>query len=327
MDDLTAVFIRHRGVALRRELLSAGYTPDDLGRSLRSGNIVRIRHGAYARRVLWDGLDEAGRHLLRARAELASLHAPATLSHVSAAIALGLPVWGVEPEHVHVMRPLRSQSRHEGDVVHHNGQLPHEHVVEADGLRVTRPDCTVVDLARLGGFEPGVVAADAALHRGLVTPAALLTRANDLADWPGSRVVGRVVAFADSRSESAGESRTRVLFRVEGLPPPRLQVEIWQDGRLLGRGDFLDEESMTIVEFDGRMKYRLGESTDPRSLEDVLWAEKRREDDIRSLGYGFARVTWPDLDRPHRTASRLRTTFTRGRAARGPWLPGRGEPA
>jgi hypothetical protein len=124
-----------------------------------------------------------------------------------------------------------------------------------------------------------------------------------------------------------GESRTRVMFHVEGLPAPRLQVEIWQEGRLLGRVDMLDEKSMTVVEFDGRMKYRLGDSTDPRTLEAVLWAEKRREDDIRALGYGFARVTWPDLDSPRRTATRLRTIFATGGAARGLWYPGRQDPA
>jgi hypothetical protein len=234
---------------------------------------------------------------------------------------------GVDLKAVHVTRPLRGQSRHEGDVVHHNGRLPDEQIVHVDGLRVTRADRAVLDVARLAGFEPGVVTADAALHRGLVAPSELSTLAVELADWPGGRVVRRVVRFADRLSESVGESRTRVLFRVEGLPPPRLQVEIWTDGRLLGRVDLLDEESMTVVEFDGRMKYRLNGAKDPRSLEEVLWAEKRREDDIRARGYGFARVAWHDLDQPGRTASRLRATFSQRRSARGLWLPARGKPA
>lgn len=47
---------------------------------------------------------------------------------------------------------------------------------------------------------------------------------------------------------------------------------------------------MTVIEFDGREKYRLAGSTDPRVLEQVLWSETRREDAIRALGCGFARV-------------------------------------
>ena len=311
MDDRSAAFVRGNGVALRRDLLSAGYTDDELYRLLRTGHIVRVRRGAYAERRLWQGLDDEGRHLLRARAVLASVKAPATLSHVSAAVALGLPVWNVPLDEVHVTRPGRSQSRHEADVVHHNGVLPPDQVVELSGLRVTRPDRTVVDLVRMAGFESGVATADAALHRGLVTADGLLELANAMADWPGSRVVGRVVSFANGLSESVGESRTRVLMHRQGLPAPELQVEIRDHGRLVARVDLLDRRSLTVIEFDGQIKYRLEGSSDPRALEEILWSEKRREDDIRALGYGFARVVWTDLDRPDATAARLRATFSR----------------
>lgn len=321
MDDRSAVFIRGHGVALRRDLLAAGYVNDDIRRLLRKGQLVRVRRGAYAERALWQSLDDVGRHLLKARAVVASLRPPARLSHASAAIALGLPVWGVPLDKVHVTRPGRSQSRHEGDVVHHNGVLPAEQIAESAGLPVTSADRTVLDLARLAGFEPGVVAADAALHQGLVTAEGLLALANDLASWPGSRVVGRVVSFSDGRSESVGESRARVLMYLQGLPAPELQVEIRDRGRLVARVDFLDEESMTVIEFDGRIKYRLGESDDPRVLENVLWSEKRREDDVRALGYGFARVTWSDLDHPARTAARLRTAMSFERDPSGLWRP------
>lgn len=326
MDDRSAPFARGHGVALRRDLLSAGYTDEELQRLLRTGHLVRVRRGAYAERDLWQSLDEPARHLLRARAVLASLKPPATLSHVTAAVALDLPVWGVPLDIVHVTRPGRSQSRHEADVVHHNGHLPADQVIEVAGMQVTTPGRTVVDLARMAGFESGVVTADAALHRDLVTADGLLEQANALADWPGSRVVGRVVSFADGLAESVGESRTRVLMHRGGLRAPALQVEIWDGARLVARVDMLDEESMTVIEFDGRVKYRLPDSSDPTDLERVLWAEKRREDAIRALGYRIARVVWADLERPDATVARLKTTFSR-RAGSGLWIPDRRRPA
>ena len=56
-----------------------------------------------------------------------------------------------------------------------------------------------------------------------------------------------------------------------------------------------------IVEFDGRVKYsRREDEVDPygdyRDPREVLWAEKRREDTLRRLGYEVVRVTWQNLD-------------------------------
>lgn len=311
MDGRPSPFVARGGVALRRDLLAAGYGADEVRLLLRRGTWVRVRHGAYAEAAVWHALDLVGKHLLRCRAVLASLHPSAALSHVSAAVALGLPVWGISLDEVHVTRP-DGHARHEAGIVHHRGALPAEQVLTLNGLRVTRADRTVLDVARLGGFEPGVVTADAALHAGLVTPQQLLDLSLAQQDWPEARVVSRVVDFADARSETVGESRTRVLLHTQGLPAPSLQVEIWGRGRLLGRVDFLLEEYRTVIEFDGRVKYRLPEGGDRRELEAVLWAEKRREDDIRGEGYEFSRVVWVDLDHPASTGERLRATMARG---------------
>jgi hypothetical protein len=306
MDPALTPFLAPGGVALRREMLAAGLQPDEIGIHLRRGSLVRVRHGAYTDADSWLRSDAAARHLLRSRAVLASLKPLSVLSHTSAAIAWGLPVWGVDLEPVHVTRPGRPQSRRQAGVVHHHAALPDDQVVEVDGLLVTRPDRTVADMARLAGFEPGVVTADAALHRGLTAPEQLRVMVIAMQDWPGSRVCSRVVAFADGRSESVGESRTRVLFLRQKLPAPKLQVEIWSGPRLLGRVDFLLEESRTVVEFDGRLKYRLDDASSAEEAQKILWEEKRREDDIRGEGYGFSRVVWTDLDRQAATAARIR---------------------
>jgi hypothetical protein len=56
------------------------------------------------------------------------------------------------------------------------------------------------------------------------------------------------------------------------------------------------DDAAVAVEFDGQIKY-----TDPwrgRSPEQVLWEEKRREDDLRALDIGIVRVAESDLGRP-----------------------------
>jgi hypothetical protein len=311
-----APFQAKGGVWLRRQALEAGFSDDEIRAHLRAGVWRRIRRGAYADAVVWDSLDAAGRHVLRCRAVVASLDPPVVLSHWSAAVALGLPVWAVDLNLVHVTRPgPHSRARREAGVVHHVAHLDADEVVIADGLRVTRADRTVVDVARAAGFEPGVVTADAALHRRLTTPDALLARAIALQDWPGGRVCGRVVAFADGTSESVGESRTRVLFRTHGLPTPELQVEIRDGGALVARVDFLLDDCL-VGEFDGRVKYRL-DGLVGGQLEDVLWMEKRRQDRIVGLGYEVERAVWGDLDRPAATARRFWAALERARARRG----------
>jgi hypothetical protein len=128
-----------------------------------------------------------------------------------------------------------------------------------------------------------------------VTPDGLLALHAAMLDWPGSRAAGRVLAFADGRAETPGESRGRVFCHAHGLPEPELQVEIRDvDGRLVGRVDFLFRRQRTIGEFDGRVKYRAGEGT--LTPEETVYREKLREDALRALGFEIVRFTWSDLD-------------------------------
>jgi hypothetical protein len=78
-----------------------------------------------------------------------------------------------------------------------------------------------------------------------------------------------------------------------GLPSPELQVEIRTGGRLIAVVDAWFDDAAVAVEFDGRIKY-----TDPwrdRSPGQVLWDEKRREDELRALDIGVVRIADADL--------------------------------
>lgn len=111
-----------------------------------------------------------------------------------------------------------------------------------------------------------------------------------------------VAAIADARVESAGESRSRWLFRVVGLPDPELQVWIRGDDGFAARVDFLFRAQRTIVEFDGMAKYATTQD---------LRAEKIREDRLRELGYEVVRIVWAELTRPAELHPRITAAFAR----------------
>ena len=155
---------------------------------------------------------------------------------------------------------------------------------------------------------------DAALRDGLMTKQVLLDTIDAMRDWPGARDAGRAVSFADGRSESVGESRTRVAFHYADLPEPLLQHEIHdQRGRLIARVDFYFEEYRTIAEFDGKLKYT-GELTPGTNPTEVLWREKKREDRLRAMGFEVVRITWADLYNVNALGAKVRAAFARDKA-------------
>ncbi|WP_433284552.1 hypothetical protein ACQPZQ_25060 [Pseudonocardia sp. CA-142604] len=211
-------------ITWRRELLAAGFAAGEVRQQVRVGALVSVRRGAYLTGALPP--DPELRHVILVRAALSDLAADAVVSHASAAVVLGLPLWNVPLGHVHVTRCRRSGARRSSGAHVHAAPLEPDEIVEVDGLRLTSPARTVVDLARWLPFEQAVVAADGALRLELVTRAGLAEAVERAARRSGSPAARRVVAFADERSESPGESRSRVALQNAGLPRPVLQWEV-----------------------------------------------------------------------------------------------------
>lgn len=97
-----------------------------------------------------------------------------------------------------------------------------------------------------------VVAADLALHAGLVTIDELRTY---VAEHPGAKGIARlrrVVELAEPKSESAMETRLRMLLVLAGLPRPEAQPSIRDDhGHFLGRPDLFYRLQGLAIEYDG----------------------------------------------------------------------------
>lgn len=297
------------GVVMRSQAIEAGYHADDIDRLLKREEWVSLRRGAYVERDRLNAMDDVQKHRARIHAVMRSLRAPAVVSHVSAVVMHNLPDWGLDLDNVHVSRTDLHSPRTEAGVHHHAGEIKADDVVQIDGLAVMSLSRTIIDTARTVEFEPAVAVADAAMALDPALKESALLRLNEMRDWQGSRNAGAVIEFADGRSESVGESRLRVLFRNNLMPEPELQVEFrTPSGIFVARSDFYFREQRTIGEFDGKQKYLkfVPEGQDPG---EVVWREKRREDELRRLGNEVVRVIWVDLDRPKDVVKRFREAF------------------
>jgi hypothetical protein len=296
-------------IVLTRTLVGQGFNDRDLGRMRRDGTLVPVRRGAYVRQQPAERTRaEEHRELIFATAP--QLHDGAILSHTSAGVLHELPIWPAAFERVHVTRNRSSGGKRRSLVHVHTAPLSDDHVTTIDGVLVTSLARTVLDLCRTLPIEQAVAAGDRALAYGVVREV-LEDQLSRMARWPGIRQARRAVELLDPRSESAGESASRVRLHQDGLLAPDLQQNIFDEkGRFVARVDFQWKEQRTVGEFDGKIKY--GRSLKAsQSIEEVLFEEKRREDTLRDLGWQIVRWLWADIYRPGVIRDRVLRAFAR----------------
>lgn len=280
--------------------------------------IARIRRGVYADVQRWEHLQAAERYRMFVLATIACMRSTPTICGQSAAVLWGLPSIGRWPEVVEVVEvAVTSDGPGSTGLVmrRRTSVIPTPH--DLDGIQVTSPARTVVDVARSADFAAALTGADAALRAGLCTHDELDREVQQIPQRAGGRRAAMNVAhLADGRLESPGESLSRARMWELGLPQPRLQVPLGDEQGHFGRADFGWDG--VIGEFDGKLKYRAGELTD-EPTEDVLWREKQREDRIRRY-LRVVRWTWDDALRSHPLARILAGAGILPTQARPSWV-------
>ena len=299
---------RHVGsVFLRSEAIAAGYTDRDIAKQVATGDWHRLRHGAYVAGDLFRSAHPEEQHALLARAVVRQARTDLVLSHLSAIPEYQGPLWNVPLDVVHVTRLDERAGRKEAGVRQHQGVLLPGDVVALDGLQVTSPARTALDVTTVTGVEQALVMVNHLLHRQLTTIDDLHDRYATMARHPYTLRTGLVLRLADARIESVGESRTSYALWRQGIPRPVPQLAVTDGhGREVARLDFAWPGRGRWLEFDGREKYvkhlRAGES-----VTDAVLREKRREEMVCELtGWRCIRITWADLADPVRLAARLR---------------------
>ncbi|MFJ5957788.1 type IV toxin-antitoxin system AbiEi family antitoxin domain-containing protein [Paenarthrobacter sp. NPDC092416] len=298
-------------VASTPELARRGLGDRALTAGVRSGKLLRLRRGAYVRASDWRPRKPWEQDLLRIQAHQCATAVESIYSHVSAARLHGCSDWDSGPL-VHVTTPFSPAPASSGsDVAAHAGRLCREEIVEVTTpwrhpARTTSLERTVVDCARMLDFERALVIADQAIRRG-ADPQKMQDYVDSGRITRGARRLRRVLEFADGRSESVGETRTRVLLSKLAIPEAVLQLEV---ATSIGtyRGDFGWKEARVILEFDGRAKY-----FDNAPTEEVIFQERRREKALRGMGWEIVRIEWDDLSKPWDIEQRLKVALGRSR--------------
>jgi hypothetical protein len=318
--SLAALVAEQGGLFRRGQAMLCGVTPRQFRALIKpSGPWARVRYGVYTTRDSWENLDHEGRRLLTDRAALLVCNVLTALSHTSSARLRGLPVYGDDP-FTHLTRLGRGlSSRVEAGIKHHRGDLQEVEVDTLGGVRLVSPARTALGIAAELGYHSGLVTADAVVRAG-VPRQALIDLAGRLSHHPGAPVMRDVARDADGRAETPIETLGRVLVRRMGIVDVQPQQTIrLRDGREVVV-DLISHSLRHVFETDGRLKYVDQRDRSGRlvSADEIVWLEKKREDQLRSLGYGFSRLLWSDVQPAAfaRSSARLRQEIHDQSAAR-----------
>ena len=261
---------------------------------VRSGVWVTVRRGCYAPRELWAALDEwHGRPLLQVRAAYGAARRPHVVSHSSAAVVHDLPHLSPRDGLVHLTQYGAPRARVRNGVKHHHARFDPSEVVVVEGLPTLGLARTALDIARENGFAAGVCAVDAVRRRG-VSLSELERARRPMWHWPFVSIADDALAFSDPGAESIGESLARILLDEIGIGQVQTQFEL-RDATRSARVDL--RVGRHLFEFDGLVKLRPPErgGTADRPPEDVVAAEKERQDWLCGFRLGMSRITWADF--------------------------------
>lgn len=277
MDELILRGLGGGGLVSTREAEAAGIDRRELADAARRGRVLRVARGWY---VMDPTVGREEIHRWRAAAAL--LTAPQRCaSHHTGLILRGLPTFRAPLSTIQLVAPRVPRRIAPGIVIRPRATMVVEHVrVGSREVPILPVATCIVQSGTTGCAESALISADAALAAGSTTRRDLDLAVADAAGHRGIREVRRVLAWADGRHESPGESRLACsLHRLGHAYEP--QVWIGND-----RVDALLTAAPVVMEFDGALKY---------ATRDDLIREKRREDRIRARGYQFVRRVWDDV--------------------------------
>jgi hypothetical protein len=233
----------------RGQAAEAGIDADDLKRLIASREIRRVLRGVYASADTPDSLTT--------RCAAARL---VTSAHVVICDRTAAWIWGVDVfdyRELEILPPLETWALRGHPRVTREGcaggtrDLASHDVVEVQGLRVTTPLRTALDLACRLPARSALAALDAFMREHNLTRADYRRGLVRYYRRRGVVQARMLVGLADGRSESAGESWVRLAMLEAGLPEPELQCWVDVDGVPTYRLDIAYPKHKVAVEYDG----------------------------------------------------------------------------
>lgn len=243
---LARIAYRQHGVISRGQILAIGFDRGFIERAIVEGRLHPIHAGVYAvghARLSQDGVWVAA---------VLSAGEHAALSYLSAAQKLGIVDRYAGLPHVTVQRGHADGAA--SIILHRTRELPADHRTERDGIPLTSPHRTLVDLAAILPARRLRFAVEAADRLGLLDVAALVALCDASA---GRRGVGRLRRIAQEQRGAIARTKSRPerlflkLCLKRGLPEPRVNA------RLEGyEVDFYWPDAKLVVEIDSYTFHR-----------------------------------------------------------------------
>jgi Protein of unknown function (DUF559) len=184
----------------------------------------------------------------RARAAWLWSGGKATLVGMSAAAVLGTK-W-IDPK---LPAELSRKDRHcPRGIVGHTYDLQPDDWLSIDGMRVTTPARTALDLGRTLRLDKAIPSLDALMNATSFKVDEVLAIADGRPGMRGVRRLRCALEYVDDGAESPQETRVRVLLVRAGLPKPETQNEFADEyGEVRIRVDMGWREWKVGVEYDG----------------------------------------------------------------------------
>jgi hypothetical protein len=184
-------------------------------------------------------------------------------------------------------------------------RLPDDDVVQRDGVLVTTPLRTALDLGRVQPPDEAVVCLDQFLRSRLVTLTELRAAAA-ATTGPGCRGIRRAVDRADGLAQSPQETRVRLIIHASSLPTPIAQHVVRDaDARFVAQVDFGWPEQKIALEYDGVWH---GEAQQ-------VGKDRRRLNRLTAAGWTVIFATAADLRDPVALVARIESTLKAPRYA------------
>jgi hypothetical protein len=291
--DAMTVLQQAGGFATTAQLLAV-MTRQQLDVQVRSGGLVRVWYGVYARQEP----DLLGR--LAALDVFMGRHAVACLG--TAATLHGFDTENTTA--IHVLDPGVRLRPTVGLMVHQRSGAPLQRIA---GRLATAPAWTAVEVARQLRRPRALATLDAALRSMRCTRSEI---ENAVAKQRGRRgivAVRELLPFADGRAESAMESEARLVMIDHGLPLPELQYPIHGREGELWRVDFAWPEARLAAEYES-LDWHIGRAE--------MLRDKTRLGKLQELGWTIIPIIVDDVRRePDRLAERIASHLDRPRMA------------
>jgi very-short-patch-repair endonuclease len=282
-----------KGFVTREQLLAAGLGRGAIAHRLTNGRLYQRYPSVYL--VGRDSLEPFGEEM----GAVLYYRGHAVLSHRTAAYMWDL----LDVRSDELSLTIVGMDRHPrpGLRLHRVGSLDRDDLRVRDGLPLTSPARTLVDLAHESSGAELEEALGAALGRRLAHPDEVCAELERIPRRPGAARLRQLLKFEEDTgfARSKTERRLRHLLRLADLPLPMINVRL--HGFLV---DFLWAEARLIVEVDGYEVHKNRAAFE---------RDRRRDQILMAAGYRVIRVTWRQLrDEPMAVIARLAQALVAG---------------